>query len=53
MTDFVQHSPIAIQRYMQQIGNLSANELAKKSGLASEKVYTLLNDVTPILKLIS
>ena len=51
MTDFVQHSPVAIQRYMQQVGNLSANELAKKSGLATEKVYTLLNDATPILKL--
>lgn len=51
MTDFVQHSPIAIQRYMQQIGNLSANELAKKSGIVAEKIYTLLGDTTPILKL--
>lgn len=51
MTDFVQHSPIAIQRYMQQIGNLSANELAKKSGIVAEKIHTLLSDTTPILKL--
>lgn len=51
MTDFVQHSPIAIQRYMQQIGNLSANELAKKSGIVAEKIHTLLGDTTPILKL--
>lgn len=51
MTDFVQHSPIAIQRYMEQIGNLSANELAKKSELPIEKVNSIIIDEKPILKL--
>lgn len=51
MTDFVQHSPIAIQRYMQQIGNISANELAKKSELPTEKIKNIISNETPILKL--
>ncbi|MFH4130610.1 hypothetical protein WAI76_21755, partial [Acinetobacter baumannii] len=51
MTDFVQHSPIAIRRYMEQIGNLSANELAKKSELPIEKVNSIIIDEKPILKL--
>ncbi|MFZ7791447.1 helix-turn-helix domain-containing protein [Acinetobacter lwoffii] len=51
MTDFVQHSPIAIKRYMEQIGILSANELAKKSGLPFQTIHNLLKNENPILKL--
>lgn len=51
MTDFVQHSPLAIQRYMEQIGMRSADELAKKSGLLLSTIQKLLDAETPILKL--
>ena len=51
MTDLVQHSSIAMQRYIQQIGNLSANELAKKSELPTETIKSVIKDETPILKL--
>lgn len=51
MTDFVQHSPIAIKRYMEQIGILSANELAKKSGFSFQTISNLLSSESPTLKL--
>lgn len=51
MTDFVPHSHIAITRYMEQIGNLSANELAKKSDIPYETIKKLLNSDIPVLKL--
>jgi len=51
MTDFVQHSPIAIKRYMEQIGILSANELAKKSGFPFETISNLLSSENPTIKL--
>lgn len=51
MTNFIQHSPTALKSYMEQIGNLSANELATKTDLKLSIVKNLLNSATPLITL--
>lgn len=51
MTSFIQHSPSAIRHYMEQIGNLSANELASKTDLKVSVIKQLLNEDTPVITL--
>lgn len=51
MTNFIQHSPTALKSYMQQIGNLSANELASKTELKLSVVKNLLSSPNPLITL--
>lgn len=51
MTNFIQHSPSALKSYMEQIGNLSANELATKTDLKLSVVKKLLDSNEPLITL--
>lgn len=51
MTNFIQHSPTALISYMDQIGGLSANELAYKSELKLSTIKELLTSNQPVITL--
>lgn len=51
MANFIQHSPKALISYMDQIGGLSANELASKSELKLSTIKELLISSQPVVTL--
>lgn len=51
MANFIQHSPKALISYMDQIGGLSANELAYKSELKLSTIKELLISNQPVVTL--